>query len=146
MQIPLQIEPPTGALADVDYRWDPDTDILSAQLRPGAVGEGASGAVEVEGKDGSWLTFDLTSGRIHGVEVAVWPTVQKHSTLTPPARRDCSVRKTTGIAAASGTMAYASGALAGIGAPLDFTSSSTRSTPSAQPTAGAGLPPICSIR
>ncbi|HEY0994876.1 MAG TPA: hypothetical protein VGD77_02680 [Gemmatimonadaceae bacterium] len=85
MQIPLQIEPSNGALADVDYRWDPDTDILSAQLRPGAVGEGASGAVEVEGKDGSWLTFDLTSGRIHGVEVAVWPTVQKFSILTPPA-------------------------------------------------------------
>lgn len=84
MQIPLQLEPSNGSLPDVDYRWDPDTDILSAQLRANGVREGASGAVEVEGKDGSWLILDLTSGHIHGVEVAVWPDVRKLSSLTPP--------------------------------------------------------------
>lgn len=85
MHIPLQLEPFSGSLPDVEYRWDADTDILSAQLRNGAVAEGASGAVEVEGKDGSWLILDLTSGRIHGVEVAVWPDVRKLSSLKPPA-------------------------------------------------------------
>ena len=84
MHIPLQLEPSNGSLPEVDYRWDPDTDILCAQLKPSSVGEGASGAVEVEGRDGSWITLDLTSGRIHGVEVAVWPDVRKLATLAPP--------------------------------------------------------------
>jgi hypothetical protein len=43
-----------------------------------------SGAVELEGKDGSWLILDIASGRINGVEVAVWPDVRKRPALTPP--------------------------------------------------------------
>jgi hypothetical protein len=80
----MQVEPSSGTPPDVDYRWDPDTDILSCQLRPRAVGEGASGAVELEGKDGSWLILDIASGRINGVEVAVWPDVHKRAVLAPP--------------------------------------------------------------
>jgi hypothetical protein len=84
VNIAVQVEPTSGTPPDVDYRWDPDTDILSCQLRPRAVGEGASGAVELEGKDGSWLILDIASGRINGVEVAVWPNVQKRPALAPP--------------------------------------------------------------
>ena len=84
MNIAVQVEPSSGTPPDVDYRWDPDTDILSCQLRPRAVGEGASGAVELEGKDGSWLILDIASGRINGVEVAVWPDVHKRPALAPP--------------------------------------------------------------
>jgi hypothetical protein len=85
VNIAVQVEPSSGKLPDVDYRWDPDTDILSAHLRPRAVGEGMSGAVELEGKDGSWLILDIASGRINGVEVAVWPDVRKRPALAPPA-------------------------------------------------------------
>ena len=85
MKISVQVEPSPGTPPDVDYRWDPDTDILSARLRPCAVGEGLSGAVELEGDDGSWLTLDIASGRINGVEVAVWPDVRKRPALAPPA-------------------------------------------------------------
>jgi hypothetical protein len=81
--IAVRIEPAGGGLPDVEYRWDPDTDILTANLR--AASEGTSGLVEVEGRDGSWLVFDLTAGSISGVEVAVWPDVRKRSTLAPPA-------------------------------------------------------------
>jgi hypothetical protein len=84
VNIAVQVEPSSGTPPDVDYRWDPDTDILSCQLRPRAVGEGASGAVELEGKDGSWLILDIESGRINGVEVAVWPDVHKRPALAPP--------------------------------------------------------------
>lgn len=84
MNIAVQVEPSSGTPPDVDYRWDPDTDILSCQLRPRVVGEGASGAVELEGKDGSWLILDIASGRINGVEVAVWPDVRKRAALAPP--------------------------------------------------------------
>jgi hypothetical protein len=84
VNIAVQVEPNAGATPDVDYRWDPDTDILSCQLRPRAVGEGLSGAVELEGNDGSWLILDIASGRINGVEVAVWPDVRKRPVLAPP--------------------------------------------------------------
>lgn len=85
VNIPVQIEPTSGAPPEVEYTWDADTDILSAQLRPKANGDGASGSVEVEGSDGSWLILDVAEGRINGVEVAVWPDVQKRQTLKPPA-------------------------------------------------------------
>jgi hypothetical protein len=87
VNIAVHVEPSAGTTPpDVDYRWDPDTEILSAHLRPRAVGEGMTGAVELEGKDGSWLILDVASGRINGVEVAVWPEdVRKRPALAPPA-------------------------------------------------------------
>lgn len=84
VKIPIQVEPAAGAAPDVEYRWDPDTEILSAQLSPRLSGNGMSGSVEVEGSDGSWLILDIASGRINGVEVAVWPDVRTRSSLQPP--------------------------------------------------------------
>lgn len=85
MTIAVQVEPTTGTAPDVEYTWDPDTDILSAQLRLPAEEEGMSSSVEVEGFDGSWLIIDVTAGRINGVEIAVWPDVRMLPTLLPPA-------------------------------------------------------------
>ena len=84
MNIAVNVEPATGGLPDVDYRWDPDTDILTATLRGRAVGEGMSGSVELTGSDGSWLVLDVSGGRIGGIEVAVWPEVRKLGALAPP--------------------------------------------------------------
>jgi len=86
VNIAVRIEPGTGTTNEtpVDYRWDADTDILTAALRTSMVGEGMTGSVEVMGSDSSCLLFDVTSGRIAGVEVAVWPDVRKQSALTPP--------------------------------------------------------------
>lgn len=86
MKIPIQLEPADGVAAAVEYHWDPDTEILSAQLNPRAAGKGMSGSVELEGADGSWLILDVSAGRINGVEVAVWPDVQKRQTLRPPGK------------------------------------------------------------
>lgn len=93
MNIAVQVEPSERAVPGVEYRWDPDTDILSAQLHPAHGDRGMSGSVELEGADGSWLILDVTEGRINGVEVAVWPEVAKHPTLSPPSKiEDGSVR------------------------------------------------------
>ena len=83
MSLTVQIEPPRGAPPSVAYRWDTDTDILSAQLE-GATPEGPAATVEVQGLDGSWMILDVRGGRIRGVEVAVWPDVRKFPALTPP--------------------------------------------------------------
>ena len=81
----VQIEPAQGNPPDVEYRWDADTDILTAAVRANAVGEGLCGSVELMGGDGAWLNLDVTGGRIHGVEVAVWPDVRKVAALSAPA-------------------------------------------------------------
>jgi hypothetical protein len=75
----------------VDYRWDADTDILTARLRGARTGEGMSGSVELEGVDGSWLIIDVAAGSIDGVEVAVWPDVRKRGALAPPEAMDARV-------------------------------------------------------
>ena len=84
MKIAVQLEPLVEPPARVQYTWDPDTDILSAQLTPRASGEGLSGSVGLEGRDGSWVILDVAAGRINGVEVAVWPDVRKLAELRPP--------------------------------------------------------------
>ena len=76
MKIVVRLEPATESPPDVSYRWDADTDILSAQLPANGTGDGMSGSVGLEGTDGSWLILDVADGRINGVEVAVWPDVR----------------------------------------------------------------------
>jgi hypothetical protein len=84
VNIAVQLEPAAGSPPAVEYRWDADTDILTARLEAGDGGNGMSGSVELEGTDGSWLILDVARGRISGLEVAVWPDVQKRATLDPP--------------------------------------------------------------
>lgn len=71
-------------LPPVEYRWDADTDILQAALRAPTVGEGLSGSVDLEGADGSWLTFEMLGGRLTAIEIAVWPDVATRPTLRAP--------------------------------------------------------------
>jgi hypothetical protein len=83
MHIPIRIEPSSAVAAPVQYRWDEDTDILTAHVSGGEP-EGRTLSVDLEGADGSWLILDVVGGGIRGVEVAVWPTVRKRSDLLPP--------------------------------------------------------------
>jgi len=84
LDIAVHVEPGATELPSVEYRWDADTDILTATMNGAVKGTGMSGSVEVEGADGSWLIFDVNGGRIAGVEVAVWPDVRKVGALAPP--------------------------------------------------------------
>ena len=84
MNIAVQLEPSVGSPPAVEYRWDTDTDILTARLDVVVEGVGPSGSVELEGTDGTWLIIDVVKGRIIGIEVAVWPDVHKRATLAAP--------------------------------------------------------------
>ena len=84
MDIAVRVEPNDQPLGAVEYRWDADTDILTALVPANVAAEGMSGAVGVEGSDGSWLIFDVTGGHVSSVEVAVWPDVRKVTGLAPP--------------------------------------------------------------
>lgn len=103
MKIPVQVKPNGGAPLAVEYRWDTDTEILSAQLTPRQTETGMSGSVGLEGSDGSWLILDVASGTISGVEVAVWPDVQMRNALRPPAAVEDGVVLLSSKKSASGT-------------------------------------------
>ena len=68
----------------VEYRWDADTDILTARLAVREAGPGMTGSVGIEGSDGSWLIIEVQGGQIAGVEIAVWPDVAIVPALQPP--------------------------------------------------------------
>lgn len=85
MNIPVRIEPSASIPAEVDYRWDADTDILSATVRGRGARRGRkSTALELEGADGSWLILEVCAGCIEGIEIAVWPDVRTLPSLAPP--------------------------------------------------------------
>ena len=88
MNIAVQIEPASGTPPAVEYRWDPDTEILIATLGERSAADGLSGTVELQGSDGSWLNLDVTRGCIQSVEVAVWPELRRLAALHPPAEPD----------------------------------------------------------
>lgn len=84
MDIAVQLEPIAGSPPAVEYRWDTDTDILTARLESSGDGAGPSGSVEIEAPDGAWLILDVARGCITGLEVAVWPEVHKRPSLSAP--------------------------------------------------------------
>ncbi|MGZ8413334.1 MAG: DUF2283 domain-containing protein [Gemmatirosa sp.] len=77
---------PGAAPAAVRYQWDADTELLAASVvdrRPH--GDAGATSLQLEGRDGSWVTLELRAGRFCGVEVAVWPPVRLRSAVAPPA-------------------------------------------------------------
>ena len=85
MNVAVQLEPAAESAPAVQYRWDADTDVLTARLEGVTPKGGMSGSVQIEGTDGSWLILEVAAGRINGIEVAVWPDVHKRPALVPPA-------------------------------------------------------------
>jgi hypothetical protein len=84
MGVMVKLSPAGEPPPRVVYRWDQDTDILSARVETGGASSRRTGSIDVEGSDGSWLVLDVAEGEIDGVEVAVWPSVRRRTTLNPP--------------------------------------------------------------
>ena len=88
MALVVHVAPRSGAAPKVKFRWDSDTEILTASMAKGAALAGLTGGVELEGQDGSWLLLDVEEGSLRSIEVAVWPEVRINAGLVPPA--DCA--------------------------------------------------------
>jgi hypothetical protein len=82
------VEPPAEgeAAPRVAYQWDADTEILAASVSDERGGGTSPMSLELEGKDGSWVTLELRAGRFCGIEVAVWPPIRLRSELAAPAQ------------------------------------------------------------
>ncbi|HET7583903.1 MAG TPA: hypothetical protein VFK13_03295 [Gemmatimonadaceae bacterium] len=85
MSVSVQVHQGVAAAPRVAYRWDADTDILTATMEETPGNGGMSGSVELTGRDGSWVMLDVQRGAIRSIEVAVWPDVCKLPLLAPPA-------------------------------------------------------------
>jgi hypothetical protein len=86
--VTFAVAPHDDAAAPVRFRWDADTEILSASIVDRRGGGSVATTVELEGNDGSWVTLEMRAGRFCGVEVAVWPPVKARSALVPPPVRE----------------------------------------------------------
>lgn len=94
MCLPVALSPAAGPPRIVQYLHDQETGILAARIHVAGDADTrgaaavASVSVQIEGRDGSWLTLDLNSGRIEGIAVAVWPRVKQLCGLQPPPHSD----------------------------------------------------------
>jgi hypothetical protein len=86
MSMDARIEPLSGALPSVSWRWDPETDILSGAFKGNRKSGGMTGTVELTDAEGSVAVLDVNNGVICGLDVVVWPEVITVSDLQVPAK------------------------------------------------------------
>jgi hypothetical protein len=86
MSMDARIEPLSGALPSVSWRWDPETDILSGAFKGNRKSGGMTGTVELTDAEGSVAVLDVNNGVICGLDVVVWPEVIAVSNLQVPAK------------------------------------------------------------
>lgn len=86
MSLEARVEPLTGALPTIGWRWDPETDILSGSFKGNRKAGGLTGTVELTDAEGSVAVLDVHNGVICGLDVVVWPEVATVADLKAPAQ------------------------------------------------------------
>jgi hypothetical protein len=86
MSMDARIEPLSGALPSINWRWDSETDILSGAFKGNRKSGGLTGSVELTDAEGSVAVLDVSNGVICGLDVVVWPEVISVSDLKVPAK------------------------------------------------------------
>ncbi len=81
-----RVEPLTGGLPTISWRWDPETDILSGAFKGNRKSGGLTGTVELTDAEGSVAVLDVNNGVICGLDVVVWPEVSTVPDLKVPAQ------------------------------------------------------------
>ena len=81
VSVEARVEPLTGSLPSIGWRWDPETDILSGAFKGNRKSGGLTGTVELTDAEGSVAVLDVNNGVICGLDVVVWPEV---TTSTDP--------------------------------------------------------------
>jgi hypothetical protein len=76
----------TAPFADiaVSYRWDPPTGILSTRLAHRVPHGAPQSQFALAGRDGAWITLELSGDRLTGVDVVIWPQLREVPQLVPP--------------------------------------------------------------
>jgi hypothetical protein len=85
MSMEARIEPLTGGLPSITWRWDSETDILSGAFKGNRKSGGLTGTVELTDAEGSVAVLDVNNGVICGLDMVVWPEVTSVPDLQVPA-------------------------------------------------------------
>lgn len=81
-----RVEPLSGPLPAITWRWDPETDILSGAFKGNRKSGGLTGTVELTDAEGSVAVLDVNNGVVCGLDVVVWPEVTTSADLKVPAQ------------------------------------------------------------
>jgi hypothetical protein len=65
------------------FRWDLETEILSGRQEVEGTAGGFTGSWEIESPTGAVLTLETTGGVLGGIEVVVWPDVERAALTVP---------------------------------------------------------------
>jgi hypothetical protein len=84
--VDARVEPLSGALPAISWRWDPETDILSGAFKGNRKSGGLTGTVELTDAEGSVAVLDVNNGVICGLDVVVWPEVATVPDLKVPSQ------------------------------------------------------------
>ncbi len=98
MNVEARVEPLTGGLPPIGWRWDPETDILSGAFKGNRKSGGLTGTVELTDAEGSVAVLDVNNGVICGLDVVVWPEVTTSSESSDSGASD---RRARGVALAA---------------------------------------------
>lgn len=80
-----QLAPLDGTLPVINWRWDPETDILSGSFRKKDEEEaGFHGMIELTNPGGAVIVLDQGRGVLSGLDVVVWPEVVTQPDLAAP--------------------------------------------------------------
>ncbi|GBD31418.1 hypothetical protein HRbin33_00370 [bacterium HR33] len=83
-ELSARVQPLSGALPAIAFKWDPETEILSGHFSGAGEGGGLTGSVEIAGTDGAYVVLDVNRGVLTGLEIAVWPKTTVVPELRPP--------------------------------------------------------------
>ena len=87
MSLTATVEPLSGSLPAISFKWDDETEILAGHFKGASKAGGLTGSVELEGSDGAFVVLDVAQGVVQGLEVVVWPQVDVVSSLMAPAAK-----------------------------------------------------------
>lgn len=79
---PRPVADATAPDVPVTYRWDAVTGILSVRLAH--PDRGPEGQFAMAGRDGSWVTLEVSGDRLVGVDIVVWPETRELPGLVAP--------------------------------------------------------------
>jgi hypothetical protein len=84
MSLETRVEPLSGKLPSIGWKWDPETDILAGSFKGKEKGGGLTGTIELTDDEGSIAVMDVAGGIVRGLDVVVWPEVSTVPGLLPP--------------------------------------------------------------
>jgi hypothetical protein len=84
MPVRVTVERAEGPLPAFDFHWDAETEILAGR-HPAPARKGAHAvAWEFEAPDGAVVVLETVDGVLCGIEVVVWPDVERAARLVAP--------------------------------------------------------------